>query len=326
MTWDAAQNGSATLPDRVRQAAAAVASGAELVHIDAAALDALAATLDPTPPAPYPEERWDGPPDDRAMAVLAWNAVNFGSGWFPHVVKLPGRSGARTLATRWHEHCDRHGVPDAAWLAQVTVEQVAEVFAQPADGEVRGLLDAVALAWHELGAHLLEHHDGSAAHLVAAAGGSAAALADELAALPAWDDRHRLGDLEVPLHKRAQIVGSHLSSALAGHELGRFHDLDRLTAFADNLVPHVLKVRGVLVVDPALDDRIERGELLASGERGEVELRALGVHAVELLVEHLRGAGHDDVTAATLDHRLWQAGQDPLVKARPRHRCRCTFY
>lgn len=316
----------ALLPDQVRAAAAAVAERAELVHIDAAALDRVAASLDPSPPEPYDEERWVGPPEQRAMAVVAWNAVNFGSGWFPHVVKLPGRSGARTLATRWHEHCDRHGVPDAGWLAQATVEDVAGVFAQPLDGEVRGLLDACAVAWRELGSHLLERHGGSAATLVAAAAGSGAALAEELATLASWDDRHRLGDLEVPLYKRAQIVVSHLASALADDELGRFHDLARLTAFADNLVPHVLKVRGALVVDPALDDRIERGELLVSGERGEVELRAVGVHAVELLVEHLHEAGHGDVTAATVDHRLWQAGQDPAVKARPRHRCRCTFY
>ncbi len=37
-------------------------------------------------------------------------------------------------------------------------------------------------------------------------------------------------------YKRAQIVASDL--ALAG--VARFADLDRLTIFADNLVPHVL--------------------------------------------------------------------------------------
>jgi hypothetical protein len=325
VTTPATRNEGVALPERVRRATATAAGRADLVRIDGEAVERLAAALDPTPPAPYPEERWTGEVEDRAMAVVAWNAVNFGSGWFPHVAKLPGRSGARTLATRWHEHCDHHGVPSAAWLAEVSVAQVAEVFAQPTDGEVRGLLDAFTTAWRELGRHLLEHHGGSAAALVDAAGTTGARLADELGSLPCWDDRHVLGDLEVPLYKRAQIVVSHLAGALAGTELGRFDDLASLTAFADNLVPHVLKVHGVLVVDPELDGRIEREELLASGEHGEVELRALGVHAVELLVARLAAAGHE-VTAATVDHRLWQAGQDPAVKARPRHRCRCTFY
>ncbi len=321
-----------SLPDRVRGAAAGVAQRATLVRIDADALDRLAADLDPTAPEPYPEERWSGATDDRVMGVVAWNAVNFGSGWFPHVRKLPGHSGARTLGARWQAWCTTNGVPEAGWLADVSVEQVAEVFAQPLHGEVRGLLDAFAGAWRELGVHLLEHHGGSATALVAAAGGSGATLAEELGALPAWDDRHHHDGHEVPLYKRAQIVVSQLASALAGDEPdhvdepGAFGDLDRLTAFADNLVPHVLKVHGVLVVDPALDRRIEREELLRSGERGEVELRAVAVHAVEQIVARLHEAGHSGATPAAVDHRLWQLGQDPAVKARPRHRCRCTFY
>ena len=314
------------LPARVRSGAAALAERAELVRIDEAALERLAASLDPTAPEPFPEERWTGDPEDRVMGVVAWNAVNFGSGWFPHVVKLPGHSGARTMGVHWQAHCRTAGVPTARWLADVTVEQVAEVFGQPLGGEVRGLLDAFTAAWRELGTHLLEQHDGSAAAMVDRAGGRGAALASELATLPCWDDRHVVDGLEVPLHKRAQIVVSNLAGALEGHDLGRFDDLHTLTAFADNLVPHVLKVAGVLVVDPALDARIDRGELLVSGERGEVELRAVAVHAVELLVDRLRSAGHDGVTAADLDHRLWQQGQDPVVKARPRHRCRCIYY
>jgi hypothetical protein len=310
------------LPERVRRAAGAVGGTADLVRIDLAALDGLAARMDPSPPEPFPEERWDGTVDERAMGIVAWNAVNFGSGWFPHVVKLPGHSGARTLAARWQQHCRTVGVPTADWLAAVTGEQAAALFQQPLHGEVRELIDAFTAAWRELGAHLLDHHDGSALAMVDAAEGSGASLAAELGALACWDDRHDLDGLEVPLYKRAQIVVSHL----AGAGVGRFEDLDSLTAFADNLVPHVLKVAGVLIVEPALDARIEREELLVSGEAGEIELRAVAVHAVELLVDRLRSAGHDHVTAATIDHRLWQQGQDPAVKARPRHRCRCTYY
>lgn len=312
----------ASLPGRVRAAVAAVAADAELVRIDEGPLERLARSLDPARPDPYPEERWRGSTEERAMGVVAWDAVNFGSGWFPHVAKLPGRSGARTMQARWQAHCRAHGVPSADWLAQASVERVAEVFVQPPTGAVRGLLEAFTAAWRELGAHLLDHHGGSAARLVDAADGRGAALAEELGSLPCWDDRHDLDGREVPLYKRAQIVVSDLATAGAG----RFEDLDALTAFADNLVPHVLKVAGVLVVEPGLDERIDREELLESGERGEVELRAVAVHAVELLVERLRSAGHDGVTAATVDHRLWQQGQDPAVKARPRHRCRCTYY
>ena len=46
-------------------------------------------------------------------------------------------------------------------------------------------------------------------------------------------------------YKRAQIVPNDL--AVAG--VADFRDLDRLTIFADNLVPHVLRVDGVLRYD-----------------------------------------------------------------------------
>ena len=65
-------------------------------------------------------------------------------------------------------------------------------------------------------------------------------------------------------YKRAQIVASDL--ALAG--LAEFSDLDRLTIFADNLVPHVLRVDGVLRYHPDLAARIDAGELIPPGPRG----------------------------------------------------------
>ena len=313
------------LPGRVRRACASVADRATLVRIDVDALAALAERLVATRPVHLPEERFPGDDDAVVTSVVAWNAVNFGSGWFPHVDKEPGMGGARTMATRWHRRCTTEGPPTASWLSSVGVDQVAAVFGQPTTGPAGELVACFAAAWRELGDHLLDHHDGSASAMVAAAAGSAAALADELVRLPHWADVHRHGPVEVPLGKRAQILPWQLSSAVAG-PLGRFHDLDGLTMFADNLVPHVLRHHGVLVVDDGLAGRIEREEVLASGEVAEVELRAVAVHATELLVAELRGLGRDDATAASIDEVLWQAGQDPTVKARPRHRCRCTFY
>ena len=106
--------------------------------------------------------------------------------------------------------------------------------------------------------------------------GSAERLAELLAeACRFFDDRG--------FYKRAQIVPSDL--ALAG--VAEFDDLDRLTIFADNLVPHVLRVDGVLRYDPALAARIDAGELLPPGPE-EREIRACAVHACELIAERLR--------------------------------------
>jgi hypothetical protein len=178
-----------------------------------------------------------------------------------------------------------------------------------------------AEAWNQLGRLMLGRYDGEAVNLVEAAGGSAATLVDLLREAPYFDDRRAWRGLDVPFHKRAQITAADLDAALGGTGPGRFDDLDRLTIFADNLVPHVLRVDGVLVLDPALEATIEAGELVPEGSEAEVELRACAVDAVERLVALLPGE-----TSARLDTVLWNRGAGAPYKAVPRHRTRTVAY
>jgi hypothetical protein len=310
--------------DDICAACADVATRARHVRIDDAAIQALATTLRGATDLPLlPEEHPSHPGDEDATVaqVVAWNAVNFGSGWFPALRKRPGLSGARSLASAFADHVAEAGVPAAGWLASVDTRTCARIFEQPYPGPVDELLDLFAQAWRDLGALLLGRFDGSAGELVRAAGGSAASLVTTLASMPLAHDIANYEGRPVPFFKRAQITVSHLERALGGEGLGRFKDVNRLTAFADNLVPHVLRMAGVLVYDDGLSDRIEREELLEPGGAEEVEIRGCGLHAVELLAERA-GRG----SAAGIDHRLWRRGQDPTVKAVPRHRCRCSWY
>ena len=153
--------------------------------------------------------------------------------------------------------------------------------------------------------------------LARSGGGSAVALAERLAALPTWADTSPYHGAAVPFFKRAQLAAADLH--LQG--LAPAADLARLTLFADNLVPHVLRIDGVLAFDPVLVARIDRGELLVHGAPEEVEIRACAVHAVELLV-----AAHGATTATAVDNVLWHRGAAPRYKAHPRHRARTTAY
>jgi hypothetical protein len=99
-----------------------------------------------------------------------------------------------------------------------------------------------------------------------------------------------------------------------------FGDADALTVFADNFLPHVLRVDGVLVLDDELAARIDRGELLPAGGAMERELRACAVHACELL------AGRFGVAPRVLDNWLWNRGLEPAYAARPAHLARTVFY
>jgi hypothetical protein len=318
--------------DRVRTGAAAVAERSRHVRIVEArvpgyaaelvangVLDAALASGDP----------WSVEGDDEesmVALVLALDTINFGSGWHPVVRKRPGCSGAVTMATNlrgWAAERERLRADD---LVRFDAELAHEVFDQPHDGgPVDELMTLFAAALADLGRLVEGRFDGSFVALVASADGSAAALVELLRCMPSFEDVATYGDLEVPILKRAQIAVADLHRAFAGAGPGRFDDVDRLTAFADNLVPHVLRLDGVLEHSATLLARIDAGELLAPGSPEEVEIRAVGLHAVELVRRALADQGHL-VPSWHLDQVLWTRGGGAAYKAAPRHRARSPFY
>ena len=102
--------------------------------------------------------------------------------------------------------------------------------------------------------------------------------------------------------------------------MAEFDDLDRLTIFADNLVPHVLRVDGVLRYDPELAARIDAGELLPPGARGARDPRLRRARLRAALAER------PGCPPRELDTALWNRGQAPEYKAVPRHRTRTVYY
>ena len=288
------------LCDDVRRHCATVAASARWVEIDVEAL----ARIEPGPPPELDRERHylEGPPEDVAAYLLTLDAINFGSGWFPTLRKRPGSSGYYTVAWALADRFRAHGPWTNEELRAMSPAELGRALGQD---ERHVLMVLYGAALRELGGFLGGR---GALDLVAEADGSAERLATSLAAgMHFFDDPG--------FYKRAQIVPNDF--ALAG--LAPFDDLDRLTIFADNLVPHVLRVDGVLRYDAQLAAHIDRGELLPPGEQ-EAEIRACAVHACELIAERL------GVAPRILDTWLWNRGQGPRYKARPRHRTRTTAY
>lgn len=285
--------------DEIRRRCGEIASSARLVRIRADVVPPAGGTagLDPA------VHLLEAPAEDRARYVLILDAVNFGSGWF-HTLRTGGEDATTATSRALSEHARARGHPwTAAELRALDARSVAGVLGQDPRHELMGLY---ARALNQLGAWM---GDRGGLDVVRAAGGSAERLARSLAeGMACFDDPG--------FYKRAQIAANDLM--LAG--VAEFADVDRLTVFADNLLPHVLRIDGVLEYDPALAARIDAGEELPRGSRAEVELRACTVHACERIAE-VHG-----VAPRVLDNQLWNRGLEEPYRRRPAHRTRTVAY
>jgi hypothetical protein len=329
-----------SLLERVRQTCKAVSERSTHVQIDVDRIASYASSL-PLDLAEHPEHdpasHYLGHGDDTAAFFMTLDAINFGSGYFPHLRKrliVPGggtMSGYFTVASSLSDHFRRNGPFSASDLATLSVDDCISLFGQDlGNAPIRELMELFRRALNDLGRYLIDRFDASFVRLIEAAQGSAERLAELLIEMPFYADVARYGDpggdgLEVCFFKRAQLAAADLALAFDGQGLGRFDDLDRLTIFADNVVPHVLRVDEVLGYREDLLARIDREELIPAGSPQEVEIRACALHAAELLVDELRQAGHA-VTAAQLDYILWNRGRGRTYKSRPRHRTRTVYY
>jgi hypothetical protein len=281
-------------------------------------VEEYAAALPPpgAPPPPDPAtELTEGDREARIAFVICLDAINFGSGWWPTIRKRPGRSGYFTMAAGLTERFRGEGAWPAAEMSDLEPAAIASVLGQDPR---HPLMADYAAALRDVGRRVLAEHGGSFAALADGAAGSALALVDSLADWDAFADVSTYEGRPVPFYKRAQIAAADLNRT----GLAQLADEERLTAFADNLVPHVLRVDGLLRLDPALEATIEAGELLVHGSPEEVELRACGVQAVELL----SAARDRALSPAEIDAALWNRGANARYKSIPRPRCRCSAY
>jgi putative queuosine salvage protein len=278
------------ITDRVRSFCAAVAAGAEHVRIDADATVMPGGTegLDPE------LHLLEAEPEDRARYVLILDALNFGSGWFDEL-------GVTTdsLTQQLTEQARAEGVWSAARLRALRSDDVGDTLGLDADHDLTILY---ARSLNDLGAWLGDRP------ALEAIGDSADALAAALARMPFYADHF--------FYKRAQITANDLVHA----GVARFADVDRLTVFADNLLPHVLRVDGVLHYSEALAAIVDAGEQIPAGHTMEIELRACAVHACERIAREL------GVPPRTLDNWLWNRGLQAPYSDLPAHRTRTMFY
>jgi hypothetical protein len=324
-----------SLFDDIRDATARVTDAADDVQIREDAFDGYAETLieehagaDPEawpPPRLAPDHHLLGEGDRTVAYLLMLETINFGSGYFPWVQPRDGLTGYAMVADALREYIETHGVPDPSDLAEVDTDSVARVFDQEIEHDSRRkLMTSYSTAWNELGEHLVDEWDGSYTALLEAAD-SAERLVELLGEMSLFRDVVMYRNIEVPFYKRAQLAASDIYTAFNGQAPGAFDDVDSLTAFADNQLPHVLRMDGVLEYSKPLAEHVDGRKFLQAGTSREIEIRAATVRAVERLVDALQDKGAE-VTPREVDNVLWHRGQQDRFRVRPAHLTQTVFY
>ncbi|MDQ7821906.1 MAG: queuosine salvage family protein [Candidatus Eremiobacteraeota bacterium] len=316
---------------KIAESCAHVTARPEHVFISEKALDGIAErmALDKTAPPPWDRELhfYDGS-GKTLMYVLVLDALNFC--FFPDPGaprwKVPWRD--RWLDGYWALAAALtcaflKGIPlwDPLFLSTLSEEALREVLGGTAEIPLfRERLQNL----REAGSALITHFDGSFAALVESAGHDALALAGEVARhFPSFNDEALYRGEKVYFFKRAQILVSDLAGTFSGREWGFFHNLERLTAFADYKIPQVLRSLGILSYSAPLASKVDTRIFLPAGSPEEVEIRAATVTAVERLKERLNEKGRP-LSACEIDWILWQKGQEG--SRLPYHLTRTIYY
>jgi hypothetical protein len=310
--------------DRIRNGFETVAGQARHVSIDHGRLQAYADELPGKPLESVfdPAHHYVGGNDEAlASYVLCLDAVNFGSGYLPDLLAegwtLIDGSIYYALSTRLKDRFEKQGAFTPKQLQQIAAADCAALFALPDGAAGREFAGLCAAALRELGAGVGE----SFLSFVGKTNGSAARLAQNLGQLPHFHDVASYCGAEIPFYKRAQIAAADLHLAFRQRGVTLFGDIGRLTMFADNGVPHVLYVDGVLKYDGGLAERIAAEREIPAGSGAEIEIRACAGHAVELI------AARKNMTAMDIDHILWhRSASDPRYAQTPPHVTKTVYY
>ncbi|MBI3440920.1 MAG: hypothetical protein HY052_03810 [Proteobacteria bacterium] len=251
-------------------------------------------------------------PDKEEMAayILALDSINFGSGYFDggleYTVIAEGLKTAFETGELYRPEQWLDVTPEYfSWLLSVPVNDLMILFARHlcASGE-----------------KIMAEYQGRVLNLVEEADASALQLAEIVSGWESFRDISVYKGQVVPFFKRAQILAADMHLALS-----ELKDVDKLTMFADNMVPHVLRCDGILEYDTGLASAVEKGVYLEAGSTEEVEIRAAAIHVVELIKQEAL-LQWPQITSVKLDHILWHRGHESELYKRPRHRTLTTAY
>lgn len=204
------------------------------------------------------------------------------------------------------------GIPmtSGAWMAACTRQELAEIFS----GNIEmPMLDERVEILHEIGQVLVDRFDGRWSTWVRSCERALYADGNGLleriqADFPRYRDIPVYDGREVQILKLAQLGlwGLH-ATWIARGEPG-IADIDRMSAFADYIVPVGLRLMGITSYTDDLEARVNRGDMIPRDSEEEIEIRAHTLYATALLTDacNARRPADMQLVIPQIDGRYWK--------------------
>ncbi len=204
---------------------------------------------------------------------------------------------------------DRIPFLDGAYLGRVTPSDLQHVFRGNME---MPMLEERAEIFRMIGKALVERYRGRFANFVRSAPSrlydSGKGLIERLVTeFPRFNDISRYDGHQVKFDKLAQLGTWMLYSALRSNGEFRLEDPEKMTAFADYILPAALRLMGILQYSASLENAVNSRQIIPRDSTQEIEIRAHTIYATALLTEEINRLRPPDrqVIIPQIDARLW---------------------
>ncbi|KAJ1860304.1 hypothetical protein LPJ73_001430 [Coemansia sp. RSA 2703] len=268
--------------------------------------------------------------------------LQFGSGYRDELHKYCDRGASDTINFGCISlHISQTPI-DAEGLQSLTLGDVSQHFGIPLFGderpmqkgntavmiseasELRPLAEIILGTLHDTGRRLKQAGFVSLADFiikVCAEQATASHLVSKLVgALPSLRDAVEIDGQPVYLFKKAQLMAYDICQRFGKNDSKfAFPDIDRMTLFADNVVPAMVQHHGLITPCQEIASKIESGKELSLKE--STAMRAASIVAAQEVVDYANknvstSFKADDVALcqATIDNYWWQEGKEPELR------------
>jgi len=198
---------------------------------------------------------------------------------------------------------------DGKYLAKMSRADMEKIFA----GNIEmPMLDEKLALLHDAGTTLAAKYDGRFYNFIQSCSpklyDNSKGLVEQLVVeFPRFNDVSQYDGHEVKFYKLTQLGYWQIYSGLHGTGAFKLEDPQKMTAFADYIVPVGLRLMGMTSYSPELEHAINSYQMIPRDSRQEIEIRAHCLYATALLTDEINKIRPADqqIIIPQVDARLW---------------------